>query len=302
MLIREVLCGGRRLTLRPVQPVDVDGLETLFRTLSEDDRYRRFFTTICPSRRLLERFANTEADGGFRMVAVNEDGHIVAEAGFGPPAEGDAEFSVTVSPHWRGWLGPYLLNLLVEEAGQHGVKNLEAVILTANRTMLAVVAARGCAVIDHPDWTVVQIAIGVADGMPVWPGKARHPRLLVESPALADWSGTAAARAHGFTVIGCPISSAVRHRRCPALGGRACPLAAGADAIVVAQGIEDRSAAALLEAHRRLHGAVPVFLETATDGERPPWAPPGIPIIDRRRPAAERVAELAAAVSAISEE
>jgi hypothetical protein len=46
------LPGGELLTVRPVTPADVDGLVALYDGLSEDDRYRRFFTGTCPPRRV----------------------------------------------------------------------------------------------------------------------------------------------------------------------------------------------------------------------------------------------------------
>jgi hypothetical protein len=154
-------------------------------------------------------------------------------------------------------------------------------------------------VLDHPDWTVVHVAIGAAHRMPVWPANAGRPRLLVESPGLAEWPGTAAARASGFSVITCPVSSAVRYRRCPAVAGAACPLASGADAILVTVGTDDPAATALLDAHSRVHAGVPVLLETRGDADGPAELPAGTRLMDRRLPLSERVAVLADTVAPV---
>jgi hypothetical protein len=53
-------------------------------------------------------------------------------------------------------------------------------------------------------------------------------------------------------------------QRCPALAGEPCPLAEGADAIVMAFPSGDPRGEALLHAHEQLHGGVPVVVELPT--------------------------------------
>ena len=84
--------------------------------------------------------------------------------------------------------------------------------------------------------------------------------------ARASWSKSRAdvgtggrARAAGLQVLACP--GPATNPRCPALSGHACPLAANADAIVVAPPVEDAARRALLDAHARLHDGVPICVE-----------------------------------------
>jgi hypothetical protein len=46
------LVGGRTLTVRPMREMDADGFDALYRDLSEDDRYRRFFSGVPAASRL----------------------------------------------------------------------------------------------------------------------------------------------------------------------------------------------------------------------------------------------------------
>jgi hypothetical protein len=89
--------------------------------------------------------------GGYGVVAtVGADtagadaGRIVGEANYVPLANGDGELGMVVAADQRGWLGPYMLDALVDAAA-HGVPNLEAAVLVTNRSMLTLVRSRGYA-------------------------------------------------------------------------------------------------------------------------------------------------------------
>jgi hypothetical protein len=158
------LPGGRSLTVRPARPDDINGLLELYGSLSVEDRRRRFFTVSRPPRVLLERFLDCSANDRAWFVAVSEDGAVVADAGYTILPDGDAEFALTVRQDWRGWLGPYLLDLLRRDAAEHGVANLQADILFENRPMLTPVERRGYASIDEPDGTIIRVLISTRPG------------------------------------------------------------------------------------------------------------------------------------------
>jgi RimJ/RimL family protein N-acetyltransferase len=257
---------GRRIEVRAVRPDDVGGLMALYARLGPGDRQRRFFAVYRPDRAFFTAMA-TEADrGGARLVAVATsdagDEQLVGEAGYTMLPNGDGELAMVVDARWRGWLGPFLLDALLETAAAAGVPNLEADVLTTNHAMLGLLRARGAAVVDHEDWTVVRLLIGTGDA-PEWPGRHDRPRLLVEG-AGGRWSSEAAARAAGLHVLTCPGPRDARHG-CPALAGRPCPLAADADVIVVSRPSDEARWRDLLAAHADLHPGVPVCLE----GEAP---------------------------------
>jgi hypothetical protein len=258
------LSRGRSLLIRPVTAEDLDGLVQLYDALSDEDRYRRFFSLYRPERAFFEAMASVAERGGFGVVAIlsgdlaHPDGRLVGEAGYTLGSDGDGELEIAVAEDWRGWLGPYLLAVLVDAAARRGVPNLRADILTTNRAMLALLRARGYATIDRDDWSTMRVVIGTAGDMPRWPAHDERPRVLVEVPG-GRWSGAAAARAAGLHVLACPGPDT--NARCPALAGRRCPLAADADVIVVAPPAEDAQWQALLESHAEVHPGIPVCVQ-----------------------------------------
>jgi hypothetical protein len=173
------LSDGRVLTIRPVTKADVEGLDTLFEGLCDEDRYRRFFGFSHPGRRFLEQLTQAEEQGGHRLVAVvsGPGQKIVAEAGYVLLPDGNGEFALTVAAGWRGWLGPYLLDALVAAAVARGVPNLQADILLENTQMLALAASRGYATVGRES-SEVRIAIAAAQ-----PCRERQP-----APARAPGS------------------------------------------------------------------------------------------------------------------
>lgn len=259
---------GDTLVIRAVTPGDVGGLKALYAGLDQRDTYRRFFSVFRPRDAFFERMAAPEEHGGFGLVAAviadaaaggGARDRIVAEAGYTLLPDGDGELAITVAAAWRGWLGPYLLDALLTAAAARGVANLQADVLVTNGPMLALIRSRGYATVDHPDGTLVRVTIGAAARTPGWPAVRDRPRVLVEAPG-GRWHAEAGARAAGLQVIVCPGPGAGRPR-CPALAGHACPLATGADVVVVSHPLHDDRWVALPEAHREVHAGVPVCME-----------------------------------------
>jgi acetate---CoA ligase (ADP-forming) len=161
------LADGRILTVRTVTRADADGLDALFRGLSEDDRYFRFFSLSPPPRKSLEQMTRAAEEGGYRLVAVlsGSEDRLVAEAGYALLPDGNGDFALTVAAGWRGWLGPYLLDAIVAAAAARGVPNLEADILISNARMLALVSHRGYVTLARRG-AEVRVAIDAAQPRP----------------------------------------------------------------------------------------------------------------------------------------
>lgn len=273
------LPGGRTLEVRRTVAADADGLERLYTDLDQDDRYRRFFSLYLPPRATIEEWATDNDHGKLRLAVVirgdqrragpEGEPRLVADALCVPLPDGDGEFALTVAADWRGWLGPYLLDALAEAAAALGMPNLQADILTDNRRMLAVVTARGYAVLSRPDFNEIRVTTGTTGTTPGWPGRHDRPRVLIEAGRTHSPFHVPLAAA-GLQVITCPGPG----RRCPALHGRACPLAGGADALLFALPPGDATTAPLACAHERLHPAAAVCV-VDRPGAEVSVAPPG---------------------------
>lgn len=265
------LPGNRILTIRPLTAADASGLKELFAGLNEEDVYARFFSGRPPPAPFIEKMARRNELGGFGVVATiegpDQPARIVAEATYTGLPGGDAELGITVDRALRGWFGPYLLDILVDEARRNGVPNIQAEVLATNPRMLALLEARGSAVLSHDDRpATTRLCIGTAGRRPAWPSGNPAPRLLVEATG-GRWRATREARQAGFTVIACPGDRPLA--RCPVLDGKACPLAEGADLIVDA--LPGSRGRAMLYAHRQRHPGVPICVDYRVEpGE---WEP-----------------------------
>lgn len=258
--------GGGCLLIRPTDPRDLPALTAFYEALPEDDRRCRFFSAHVPAARFFERWVRLREQGGLGLVVLERDadGHelIVGETGYSLQPDGGGEFAIAVARSHRGWLGPYLLDTLVEAAAERGVPYLAADILLTNQRMLAVVRHRGYASIGHDEWHTVRVLIGTHSRVPEWPGDHDRPRVLVEA-AGARWHAEKTARDAELSVIVCPGPGSTGGRRCPAVQGRPCPLATGADGIVVSLRPDDPYATTMLETHARLHPGTPVYAEAS---------------------------------------
>lgn len=248
------LSGGRTLTLRLANSADVPAMEALYRRLSIDDLRKRFFTGGLPPRATVEKWASVEEGRGGACLVVEEadaDGtrRIVAEAGFAPLPDGDAEMAITVDPDHRGWMGPWLLDALLEHAAAKAIPNLQALIAAQNTRMRLMICRRGASALPDDDWTNIRLQISTTGEVPSWPHtNPRRRRLLVEGPSH-QWSGTAAANRLGYDVMVCTGPSG-RAKDCPLLEGEHCPLVDGADGVLVALPAEEHETIVAAHAKR----------------------------------------------------
>lgn len=156
------LPGNRTIRVRAASLEDRDELTALFEDLSDEDRHLRFFTSFRPGPAFVDRLVDVEERGGCALVAVVEgpghEHHLAGEADYEPTRDG-VELSITVGRPWRGWLGPYLFDALLEVAACRGIPRLQADVLRSNRAMLSLLHSRGFEVVDDPDPGVVRISV-----------------------------------------------------------------------------------------------------------------------------------------------
>jgi hypothetical protein len=255
---------GRTIVVRPVRPWDEDGLSDLYDQLDLGDRYLRFFGAYRPSVEFIQTLANPGPREARVVAELAEHGgrHLVAEAGYSVLANGNGEFAMVVAKEWRGWLGPYLLDVVIELAAQNGVPNLEAEILATNYRMLAIMRARGCVLLGHDGWNELRTMVGTGPHGPTWAGADDRPRVLVETPG-GRWPLEDAADAAGLRVFTC--GGPTQNGSCPMLSGHECELAARADAIVVRNAQDDPRWECVLRGHSSSHPDIPVIVEGASD-------------------------------------
>jgi RimJ/RimL family protein N-acetyltransferase len=258
------LPDGRELVVREASDDDLAGLRALYDGLDDDARYRRFFSLYRPGDRFYQRLLTAADRGGACLVVVvngpDQEPEVVAEAGYEPLPNGDAELAITIDRHWRGWLGPYLLDALLEHASAHGFPNLEADVLVTNRPMLALLRNRRCGTLPRTEWTVQRAVVGADHAVPSWPPRRTGRRILVEGGSGRGPADDEAMTAD-LDVIACPGPDGCRPR-CPLLNGERCPLVDGADAIAMASSTTGEMWDEIRAAHRRQNPEVPVVVES----------------------------------------
>lgn len=222
------------LTVRHAGPGDETELAGLYGGLSTADLLTRFFTAGQPGSELLERWVDIGARGGRCLLAeleVEGERSLIAEAGFAPLKDGDVELGITVARSHRGWVGPWMLDLLLSHAAAAGVQNMQALVKTRNRSMLEIIRHRGCARFDDADWETTRVTMATSGHTPSWPPDAQKPRVLLESPRSRP-DVARRVREQTGTMLICNAYG-LRASACPLHLGHPCPLVAGADAVIV---------------------------------------------------------------------
>lgn len=258
------LDGGRSLLIRPTTIDDSSQLDSLYLALDPGDLRKRFFTAWSPKGNWSRRWASVSERGGYGVIAIvradpaaSAEETVVGEAGYALRHDGDGDVAVTVHPDWRGWLGAYLIECLVVHAASHGIANLQADVLLENSAMRRVFEHRGAVAFEH-EGSVEHVSISTEGHVPSWPPGDRRRRVLVEA-AGGRWQGETAADESDVAVAVCRGPSRRRHR-CPVLDGDRCPLADGADAIVVLLDPDDDATPRVIDAHAVTNPETPVFV------------------------------------------
>lgn len=137
------LRDGTPVRLRPIQPDDKRLLVRGFERLSEDSRYRRFFTPMSElPLAQLEYLTEVDHHDHEAILAVDEHGEPVGVARYiRSTSEPDAaEAAVAVVDDWQGrGVGRALLNRLATRARQEGVSRFTALVQADNQAALELI-------------------------------------------------------------------------------------------------------------------------------------------------------------------
>ena len=253
--------AGRTLEIRPTTAEDAEQLREFYDQQSIEDLRRRFFRVYKPPVEWCSEWTTIAERGGYGVLAILHDGDqhtVVAEAGYAIRDDGDGDLAVMVGPQSRGWLGPYLVDVLARHAASQGIDNLQADVMLENRPMLAVLRHRGAVNFGHSDG-IERLTIGTSGHLPSWPPKAEGRKLLVET-AGGRWSGEDAAERAGAVTAVCSGPQRRKRGGCPVMNGDRCPLADEADAIVVLLPPDDEDTEQLIALHRQHRPGVPIFV------------------------------------------
>ena len=141
---------GQVFNIRPIVPEDELMERELFKNMSKQSQYYRFFGYIPDvSHDLLTRFTQIDYDREIALVAVmGEDGKDQKIGGvvrLVSDANNDrAEFAIVVGDPWQGLgLGNELADRIMNIAKQRGIREVYANVLNANTIMLHMFRRRG---------------------------------------------------------------------------------------------------------------------------------------------------------------
>lgn len=144
--------NGRRVTIRPMLPQDLELQREFFRSLSPSVRYARFLSWFdeLPDgvAQRLENFDNSSHLALLAEVFEERRESMVGEARYVVDQHDAAtcEFALVVADHWqRCGIGRALLTQLEREAAASGLKRMLADTLYDNKAMRGLAASRGYA-------------------------------------------------------------------------------------------------------------------------------------------------------------
>ncbi len=142
------LRDGSRVRLRPIAPDDKPLLAASFERLSEESRYRRFFTNKDElSAAELDYFVDVDHKDREAIIAIEPtSGELLGVARYIRLGEDSqlAEVAVTVADDWQGrGLGRALTDRLTYRARSAGVRRFSATVLCDNRAALGLLEGAG---------------------------------------------------------------------------------------------------------------------------------------------------------------
>jgi acetyltransferase len=145
------------ITVRPLQPEDIDLHAAFAHKLSRETRYNRFLGGgVALTQEFLEKL--TRIDFSRDMALIATVAIEAAEATIGVARyvrladEVSCEFAVTITDAWQGYgIGKKLLAMLIDSARAHGIRRIIGEVLATNTPMLRLSGSLGFRIERNPD-------------------------------------------------------------------------------------------------------------------------------------------------------
>ena len=168
------LDDGRTVEIRPIAPLDAEGLARGLDALSDESRYRRFLSAKQEfSRRELELLTAVDHHASEALVALEpgtEHGVGVARFVKDPADPTAAEVAIVVDDQWQSHgLGTILLDRIVVRATEEGVSRFTATVLQTNDEVLALLRALGPLEYRSVAFGVIELTVPLPVGEPCPP-------------------------------------------------------------------------------------------------------------------------------------
>lgn len=174
---QEMLRDGTRVRIRPMRSGDEDKLLAFFRALSDESKWRRFFSPVKDFTLINEakRESEVDCDHRFGLLATvsvagntndekgddeagDENERVVGHALYFRLNETHADAAFTVADEFQGrGLGTLLLLRLAEFATTRGIRFFEADVMPDNQPMIDVFRHSGFKVTSKIETGVVHI-------------------------------------------------------------------------------------------------------------------------------------------------
>jgi GNAT superfamily N-acetyltransferase len=156
------LLDGAIVTIRRLRPSDYDDVVALEIALSDEERYRRFFT-VHPTYVGGWALSLTTPKAGIVALGAVESGELIGVANYVELDQpGRAEIAVVVAheQHARG-VGTALLQELGRIARGAGLRHFVADVLAENYLMRPVITDAGWPITEHRDGSVLSVEVAL---------------------------------------------------------------------------------------------------------------------------------------------
>jgi acetyltransferase len=158
---------GTEVLIRPIKPEDEPMERELFRRISKQSEYFRFFGYIgTVTHEKLIRYTQIDYDREIALVAEVKEGDSTAIAGVvrlvADAHNEAAEFAILVADQWQGQgLGNKFMDLIMDIAEKRQIRKIYASVLNANVIMLHMFRKRGFTIEHEEDSSYAEKLLAV---------------------------------------------------------------------------------------------------------------------------------------------